>query len=297
MITIGAVIGTGLFLNSGYTIKAAGPGGTLLSYVFGGFVMWLVMVCLAELAVAMPESGSFQEYSSRLMSPGVGNAIGWLYWFSWALTTAWYLTAVGIYMQYWWKGIPIWVWCIIFGIVLFIFNSLAVKDFGEGQFWFAGIKVFGVVIFILICLGKILGLFGGKPTGMKNLIAHGGFFAVPLLAILPTMMNVSFSYQGCEVIENTAGESEAPEKVIPRAIRSTVFQVVGLYLISVLVIMARVPWTSVGIEESPFVTVLSKAGIPGADHTMNIIVILLRFWPLYLLLTLVFTVVPGFFTV
>lgn len=274
MITIGAVIGTGLFLNSGYTIKAAGPGGTLISYIFGGFVMWLVMVCLAELAVAMPESGSFQEYCNRLISPAVGNAIGWLYWFSWSLTIAWYLTAVGIYMQYWWKGVPIWAWCIIFGAILFIFNSLAVKDFGEGQFWFAGLKVFAVVIFILIGLGKVFGLFGGEYIGARNLIAHGGFFAVPFLAILPTMMNVSFSYQGCEVLGNTAGESDAPEKAIPRAIRSTVLQVVGLYLVSVLVIMACVPWKSVSIEESPFVTVLSNAGIPAADHIMNMIVIL-----------------------
>ncbi|MCF8068662.1 MAG: amino acid permease [Desulfobacterales bacterium] len=273
MISIGAIIGTGLFLNSGYTISSAGPGGSLLCYIAGGFLMWLVMVCLAELAVAMPESGSFHEYSSRLASPAVGNAIGWLYWFSWVLTIAWYLSAVGIYMQYWWKGSPLWLWYLVFGAVLFIFNCLSVKVFGEGQFWFAGLKVFAVLIFILIGLAAVFGGFGEKVPGLQNLMAVKGFFPVAFIAVLPVMMNVSFSYQGCEVLGNTAGESQNPAKEIPRAIRSTVLQVTGVYVVSVLVLMTCLPWTSFGMDESPFVTVLSRLGIPGVDHIMNIIVI------------------------
>ncbi len=277
MISIGAIIGTGLFLNSGYTIKYAGPGGTLLSYILGGVIMWMVMVCLGELSVAMPETGSFQEYSHRLISPASGHAIGWLYWFCWILCIAWYLSAVAIYMNYWLPDISKWFWYAFFGAVLFIFNSLSAKDFGEGQFWFAGMKVFAIIIFIIIGLAAAMGFIGGENIsrenlGLSNLFAHNGFFPFPLIAILPIMINVTFSYQGCEILGNTAGESKEPKKAIPRAIRSTVFQVTGVYVVSVFVLMLCVPWMEYSTEASPFVIALNRIGIPGTDHLMNAIV-------------------------
>ncbi|MGI6685369.1 MAG: amino acid permease [Bacillota bacterium] len=275
MISIGAIIGTGLFLNTGYTIGAAGPGGTILSYIFGAFIMWMVMVCLGELSIAMPESGSFQEFSHRLISPAAGHAIGWLYWFCWVLCIAWYLSAVGIYMQYWMPNIPPQVWYLIFGVVLFIFNSLSSNDFGEGQFWFAGMKVIAIVVFALIALAAAFGLIGGGTIpGMNNLVAHQGFFPFSIFAILPVMISVAFSYQGCEIVGNTAGESVDPQKEMPKAIRSTIFQVTGVYVFSVIMLMVIVPWTELGLSESPFVTALARIGIPGADHVMNLIVII-----------------------
>jgi len=275
MISIGAIIGTGLFLNSGYTAGAAGPGGTILSYIFGAFIMWLVMVCLGELSVAMPESGSFQEFSHQLISPAAGHAIGWLYWFCWVLCVGWYLSAVGIYMQYWMPTIPPQIWYLVFGTALFIFNSLSSKDFGEGQFWFASLKVMAIVVFIILAIGAALGLIGGGTApGLNNLFAHQGFFPFPIVAILPVMISVAFAYQGCEILGNTAGESVNPQTEIPKAIRNTVLQVTGVYVISVLMLMIIVPWTELGLTESPFVTALARIGIPGADHVMNLIVII-----------------------
>ena len=273
MVGLGALIGTGLFLNSAYTIKNAGPGGTLLCYLFGGLVMWSVMVCLGELAVAMPKAGSFQEYSTRLIGHWFGHAIGWLYWFSWVLCIAWFLSACGMYMQYWLPKSPVWLWSIIFGVVLFVFNNRAVKEFGTGQFWFAGIKVFAILIFIIICIGRLLGI-GGPSPGFTNLVAHGGFFPVGFVAVLPVMMSVVFAYQGTEAMATTAEEADNPDKAIPKAINSTIFQTLGLYLVSIFVIMLCVPWTAISIDESPFVTVLKTFGISGADHIMNFIILI-----------------------
>jgi len=272
MVGLGALIGTGLFLNSAYTIKNAGPGGAILCYLFGGLVMWSVMVCLGELAVAIPKAGSFQEYSTRLIGHWFGHAIGWLYWFSWVLCIAWYLSASGMYMQYWLPDTPVWIWSILFGIALFIFNNRAARKFGTGQFWFAGIKVFAILIFILICIGRLLGI-GGPSPGFSNLVDHGGFFPVGLVAILPVMMSVVFAYQGTEVMATTAEEAEDPNKAIPRAINSTIFQTLALYLVSIFVIMLCIPWTAINIDESPFVTVLKTFGISGADHIMNFIIL------------------------
>jgi len=273
MVGLGALIGTGLFLNSAYTIKNAGPGGTILCYLFGGLVMWSVMVCLGELAVAMPKAGSFQEYSTRLIGHWFGHAIGWLYWFSWVLCIAWFLSASGMYMQYWLPNSSVWLWSIIFGVVLFVFNNRAVKEFGAGQFWFAGLKIFAILLFIVICIGRLLGI-GGPSPGFSNLVVHGGFFPVGFKAILPVMMSVVFAFQGSEVTATTAEEADDPEKAIPKAINSTIFQTLGLYLVSIFVILLCVPWTSISIDQSPFVTVLKTFGIPGADHIMNFIILI-----------------------
>lgn len=274
MISIGAIIGTGLFLNTGYTISGAGPGGTVISYILGAFIMWMVMVCLGELSIAMPESGSFQEFSHRLISPAAGHAIGWLFWFSWVLCIAWYLSAVGIYIQYWLPSIPYQAWYLVFGAILFIFNSLSSKDFGEGQFWFAGMKIMAIAIFCIIGIGAIFGLVGGEAKGIDNLVIHGGFFPIAIISIFPIMISVTFSYQGCEIIGNTAGESVDPAKEMPKAIRSTILQVTAVYVLSVLALMVIVPWQELGTGESPFVTALARLGLPGADHVMNIIVII-----------------------
>ena len=271
MVGLGAIIGTGLFLNSGYTISHAGPGGAILCYLFGGLIMWSVMVCLGELAVAIPKAGSFQEYSHRLIGPWFGHAIGWLYWFSWVLCIGWYLSASGMYMQYWLPDTPVWLWSIIFGAALFIFNNRSVGKYGIGQFWFAGLKVFAILLFVIIGIGRFIGI-GGPSPGVSNLIGQGGIFPIGLIGSLTVMMSVAFAYQGSEVTATTAEEAADPGKAIPKAINGTIFQTLGLYLVSVFVIMLCVPWTMIQIDESPFVTALKYIGIPGADHIMNLLI-------------------------
>lgn len=88
MISLGGVIGTGFFLGTGFTINQAGPLGAVLSYLVGGFIMFLTMLCLGELAVAYPVSGSFQTYATKFISPAFGFSFGWLYWLGWAVTCA-----------------------------------------------------------------------------------------------------------------------------------------------------------------------------------------------------------------
>ncbi len=147
MIALGGVIGTGLFLGSGFTISQAGPLGAIAAYIIGGFLMYLVMLCLGELAVAMPVAGSFQAYATKFLGPSTGFMIGWLYWFSWANTVGLELTSAGILMQRWLPSVPIWIWCLVFGIVIFLINALSVRSFAEMEFWFSSIKVAAIVLY------------------------------------------------------------------------------------------------------------------------------------------------------
>ena len=156
------VIGTGLFLNAGYTINQAGAGGALLGYLFGGLILYMVMVCLGELAVHMPVTGSFQTYATRYISPSAGFSLGWMYFVGSAATAGVEFTAAGILMQHWFPNVPIWIWCLVFMVLLFSLNALSTRGFAEAEFWFAGIKVVAVILFLVIGFAAI---FGFIPYG------------------------------------------------------------------------------------------------------------------------------------
>ncbi|MCY8280895.1 amino acid permease, partial [Bacillus inaquosorum] len=198
MIALGGVIGTGLFLGSGFTISQAGPLGAIAAYIIGGFLMYLVMLCLGELAVAMPVAGSFQAYATKFLGPSTGFMIGWLYWFSWANTVGLELTSAGILMQRWLPSVPIWIWCLVFGIVIFLINALSVRSFAEMEFWFSSIKVAAIVLFIVIGGAAVFGLIdfkGGQETPfLSNFMTDRGLFPNGVLAVMFTLVMVNFSF-------------------------------------------------------------------------------------------------------
>jgi len=277
MLSMGGVIGTGLFLGSGYTINEAGPGGAILAYLVGGLIMYLVMLCLGELSVAMPVSGSFQAYASKYIGPATGFTIGCLYWLNWAITVGVEFTVSGLLMKRWFPDTPIWIWCVVFGIALFLLNALSVRSYAEAEFWFASIKVVTILLFIIIGGAAMFGIvqFGGSQTApmFSHFFDDGGLFPNGLTAVLVTMIAVNFAFQGTEVIGIAAGESESPEKNVPKAINNTVWRILFFYVISIVVLVGLIPWREAGLIESPFVTVFERVGIPYAADIMNFVLL------------------------
>ncbi|MFS0655132.1 amino acid permease [Bacillus sp. 179-C3.3 HS] len=277
MIALGGVIGTGLFLGSGLIIHQAGPGGAILSFIIGGLLMYLVMLCLGELAVAMPTAGSFQEYATKYIGPATGFMIGWLYWFSWACTIGLEFTSAGILLQRWFPDFPVWLWCLAFSIILFSINAISARSFAETEFWFSAIKVGAILLFIIIGIGAIFGIIhlkDGEPAPFfYHLTEHGGLFPNGLFAILFTMVTVNFSFQGTELVGIAAGESESPEKTLPRSIRNIIWRTMVFFVLSIAILSALLPWQTAGAIDSPFVVVLDKVGIPYAADIMNFIII------------------------
>lgn len=275
MLSLGGVIGTGLFLNVGYTINQSGAGGALIGYLIGGLILYMVMVCLGELAVHMPVTGSFQKYASKYISPSAGFSLGWMYFVGSAATAGVEFTAAGIIMQHWFPNSPIWIWCLIFIVILFSLNALTTKGFAESEYWFAGIKVLAVIAFIVIGLACIFGIvdLADRPTPFFENLAPSGLFPAGIAIIFITMMNVIFSYQGSEIIGIAAGESEEPEKNIPRAIRNVIFRIIVFYISSIVILSAIFPAAELGLLESPFVTLMTIAGVPYASHIMNFIIL------------------------
>ncbi|MDG4658517.1 amino acid permease [Ectobacillus antri] len=276
MIALGGVIGTGLFLSSGYTINQAGPGGALLAYLIGGVVMYLTMLCLGELAVANPHAGSYQTYATQHISPGAGYVVGWMSWLNWSVTVGLELITVSILMKRWFPDVPSWIWCVLFAVMLFAINALSTKSFAEVEFWFSSIKIIAVLAFIILGGAAMFGFLDMKNEPapfFSNFTDHGGLFPNGVLAILVTMIGVNFSFQGTELVGIAAGESDNPEKTIPRAINNTAWRILIFFILSVFVLAGLFPWEKAGLVESPFVVVFDSIGIPYAADIMNFVII------------------------
>ena len=276
MLSLGGVIGTGLFMGSGATIGQGGPLGAVLCYLGAGVLMYLVMVCLGELSVQMPVSGSFQAHATRFIGPATGFMIGWVYWMSWATTVGLEFTAAGMLMTRWFPDVPVWYWSAFFVAVLFSLNALATRAFGEAEYWFSGIKVAAIIAFIVVGILAIFGVMpleGGKPAPMLNNLLGNELFPNGVSAVLAVMMTVVYAFMGCEIMGVAAGETDQPEKSIPKAVRNVVFRVLIFYVLAIIVLAAIVPWQEAGVMESPFVQVFDMVGIPFAADLMNFVIL------------------------
>ncbi|MBL0385859.1 amino acid permease [Tumebacillus sp. ITR2] len=276
MISLGGVIGTGFFLGSGYTISQAGPFGAILSYLVGGLIMYLTMLCLGELSVAMPVSGSFQTYTTKFIGPGTGFAVGWLYWLGWAVTVALELLSAAQLMQRWFADVPSWVWCLGFGVVLFLMNALSARTFAETEFWFASVKVAVIILFIILGGAAMFGLLGfqsGQAAPMLKNYTNSGLLPNGIKGLILTMITVNFSFQGTELIGIAAGESENPEQTIPKSIRTTVWRTLFFFVLAIFVLAGLIPYEQAGVVESPFVAVFDSIGIPFAADVMNFVIL------------------------
>lgn len=281
MIAIGGAIGTGLFVASGATISDAGPGGALVAYAAIGFMVYLLMQSLGEMATYSPVAGAFAHFATRYVSPSFGFATGWNYWFNWAITVAAELVAAALVMEYWFPDVPGWIWSGAFLLLLFGLNILSVKGYGESEFWFAMIKVVAVVVFLILGVATIFGILGGKAPGFANWTIEEAPFKAGFLGILNVFMIAGFSFQGTELVGIAAGESKDPDKDIPRAIRTVFVRIMLFYIGAIAIIGFLIPYTDPrlldsdvdNISVSPFTLVFENAGILAAATIMNAVIL------------------------
>ncbi|MGG3495802.1 amino acid permease [Peribacillus simplex] len=281
MIAIGGSIGTGLFLASGATIQSAGPGGALAAYACIGIMVYFLMTSLGEMATYMPVSGSFSTYATRFVDPAFGFALGWNYWFNWAVTLAVEIAAAAIIMKFWLPDVPSLLWSALFLGIVFTLNALSIKSYGESEYWFALIKVVAIIFFIIIGLLTILGVFGGKVIGFENFTMGEAPFKGGFLSIISIFLIAGFSFQGTELVGIAAGESENPEKNVPNAIRQVFWRILLFYIGAILILGLLIPYTSPSllngdvenISVSPFTLVFERAGFAFAASVMNALIL------------------------
>jgi amino acid transporter, AAT family len=274
LIAIGGTIGVGLFLGSARAIHNAGPA-LLIAYLVGGIAIFFIMRALGELLTYRPVAGSFATYAEEFCGPFAGFVTGWSYWFMWVATAMAELTAIGIYVGHWFPQVPQWLPALIALVLLYGVNLLAVRVFGELEFWFALIKVVTIVALILAGLAVIVLHVGslGPTAGFANLWSHGGFLPFGVVGVLLTMQIVMFAYSGVELIGVTAGEAQDPQRSLPQATNGIILRILIFYLGALTIIMAVVPWDQLSPTVSPFVFVFEKLGVPGAAGIITLVVI------------------------
>lgn len=281
MIGLGGSIGTGLFLSLGYNITSAGPGGALVAYACMGCVVYLMMTSLGEMATAIPISGSFSSYCGRFVDPALGFAVGWNYWFSWAICVAGELVAGNILIKFWLPDANNYLWSAIFLLLVYLLNYFSSRSFGEGEFWFASIKVVTVIVFLIVGVLMIAGIMGGQTPGFKNWTDGDAPFVGGGMATLSCFLLAGFSFQGTEVVGITAGETENPKKSVPKAINSVFWRILIFYLGTVTVIGFLMPYTDPNLAKasidnmvfSPFTLVFQRAGLAVAASVMNAVIL------------------------
>ena len=266
LIALGGAIGTGLFLGIGPAAVLAGPS-VILGYAIAGIIAFFIMRQLGEMVVNEPVSGSFSHFAYKYWGSFAGFASGWNYWILYILVSMSELTAIGIYVQFWWPEIPLWVSSLFFFLVINALNFASVKVYGEAEFWFSIIKV--VAILAMIAFGSYL-LFsgtGGEQATIQNLWNNGGFFPKGILSgnsdqgfqgLLAAMALIMFSFGGLELIGITAAEAENPEKNIPKATNQVIYRILIFYVGALIILFSLSPWANITDESSPFVMVFEN---------------------------------------
>lgn len=275
MIGLGGAIGTGLFMGSGLAVGYAGPA-VIVSYAIAGLVAVVMVFSLSEMAVVHPTAGSFGTYAETYLNPWAGFVVRYTYWISQVIAIGGESVAAGLYMQYWFPAVPVWMWALAFCLVMLYFNSRSVGNFGTLEFWFALIKVVAIVLFIVLGAVSILGI-GRHAVGFHNLTGlPGGFLPKGWTGLWMAVTVGIFSFNGIEVIAVTSGETENPRVAIPAALRTMVLRLFLFYVLAIAVIVTTIPWTDTGVAvvaQSPFVTVFQHSGIRDAAGIMNFVVI------------------------
>jgi D-serine/D-alanine/glycine transporter len=274
LIAIGGAIGTGLFLGAGRSIHLAGPS-ILFAYLITGIICFLIMRALGELLLSNLNYHTFVDFVREYLGGMAAFITGWTYWFCWVSIAMADLTAVGLYTQYWFPTVPQWMPGLIALVVLLMMNLATVKLFGEMEFWFALIKVIAIIALIVTGIFMIVKGFStdSGAASFTNLWTHGGMFPNGINGFVLSFQMVVFAFVGIELVGLTAGETENPEKALPKAINSIPIRIIIFYIGALIVIMSVYPWNAINPLKSPFVQVFVGVGIVAAAGIVNFVVL------------------------
>ncbi len=282
MIAIGGAIGTGLFVATGSVVAQAGPGGAILAYLLIGIMLYFLMSSIGELATFYPVSGSFSSYATRFVDPSLGFTMGWLYYIMWTLVSSVDVMVASNVLYYWdvFKFSSPLTWCLIFITIVFLLNIFTVKAFGETEFWLSLIKVVTIIIFIIVGFLMIFGILGGHSYGFENYTKGEAPFVGGLSGFLGVLLVAGFSVGGTEVVAVTAGESDNPEKTMPKAVKQVFWRILLFYVLSIGVIAAIIPYTdplllneNESVTQSPFTIVFDRIGVAFAASVINAVIL------------------------
>lgn len=272
MMALGSAIGAGFFLGTGVAISQAGPA-VLISYALAALIAISVMYCLAELASALPSSGSFSTYAQAGIGRWAGFTVGWLYWFMLIMVLGLEITGAATIFIGWFPQVPQWVIALAIVVVLGGVNLRTAGEFGTIEAWLAGIKVAAIAVFLLVGLGLVFNIIPGRTLSLShNLLGEGGFAPAGVGGIVLGLLAVVTSFGGIEIVTIAAAEAEDAKAAMGAAIRQVVWRIMVFYIGTVALLVLLLPWNSAEMKNNPLAAVLNIAGVPAVGLIMEIIV-------------------------
>jgi len=226
-ISIGAMIGSGIFILPALALKMAGPA-VILAYLVAGLLVLPAALSKAEMATAMPEAGGTYIYIERGMGPLLGTIAGLGTWFSLSFKGALALVGGVPYLVVLFD-LPMTPVALGLAVVLIGVNLLGAKQTGRLQV--------GIVVAMLAAL--VWFVVGGAPSIQSA--QYEGFFAKGAGGLFAATGLVFVSYAGVTKIASVAEEVEDPGKNIPLGILGSLGFTTLLYVLIVFVVVGIVP--------------------------------------------------------
>ena len=271
MISIGGIIGAGLFVGSSTAIIAAGPA-VFISYAITGLLILLVMRMLGEMATALPNVRSFTEFARAGLGDSAGFVIGWLYWYFWVLVVPVEAIAGAKILQTWIPLSPLQIGLGLMTIMTGV-NLMSARSYAEFEFWFASIKVAAILVFVAIAASYAFGWTAPHGATFGNLAAYGGFAPRSWIAVLAAVPTVYFAMTGAEITTIAAAESAQPGRAVARMTTTVIWRILIFYVVSIFLIVSVIPWNTVRSGESPFTLALNAMHVPWAGTIMSAIIL------------------------
>ncbi len=272
MISIGGIVGAGLFVGSSAAIAATGPG-IVLSYLITGTLVLLVMRMLAEMAVSLPQVRSFTEFARAGLGPWAGFVAGWLYWYFWIIVVPVEAIAGANILHQWLPQVPLLALGLVLMAIMTGVNLMSARSYGEFEFWFSSIKVAAIIVFIALAAAYAFGLTSHQGSTFGNLTSYGGFMPKGGVAVLAGAVTVFFAMTGAEITTIAAAESAEPARAAAKMSTSVIVRILTFYVLSILLIVCVVPWNTVKVGESPFTEALTTMGFGWASGAMSVIIL------------------------
>jgi GABA permease len=271
MISIGGIIGAGLFVGSSTSITAAGPA-VFISYAITGMLILLVMRMLGEMATALPKVRSFTEFARCGLGDGAGFVVGWLYWYFWVIVVPVEAIAGAKILQHWLPFSQLQIGLGLMTIMTGV-NLMSARSYAEFEFWFASIKVAAILVFIVIAASFAFGWTSPSGATFANLVNYGGFTPRGWIAVMAAVPTVFFAMTGAEITTVAAAESAQPGRAIAKMTTTVIWRILIFYVVSVFLIVSVIPWNTVRSGESPFTLALTTIHVPWADTLMSFIIL------------------------
>src|ERR1700720_1847342 len=271
MISIGGIIGAGLFVSSSTSIIAGGPA-SFISYAICGLLILLVMRMLGEMATALPNVRSFTEFARAGLGEGAGFVVGWLYWYFWVLVVPVEAIAGAKILEHWIRLPPLFIGMGLMTVMTCV-NLMSARSYAEFEFWFASIKVAAIVVFIAIATSYAFGWTAPHGATFGNLVDYGGFTPHGWIAVLAAVPTVFFAMTGAEITTIAAAESAQPGRAVARMSTTVIWRILIFYVFSLFLIVSVTPWNTVRSGESPFTLALNTMHVPWAGTIMSVIIL------------------------